>query len=114
MEGIIESFIALFVVMDPVGNLPIIIHLTKGMPIKEIKRNIDRSVFVAAVLLYVFLFLGLQIFDFFGININSFQIAGGLILFVIGILYVFGLSFKLVKSHTIDLSVPIGTLKSVV
>ena len=109
MEGLIESFIALFVIMDPVGNLPIIINLTKGMPTKEIKNNIDRSVFVAAVLLYVFLFLGLRIFYFFGININSFQIAGGIILFVIGMLYVFGSSLKYVKSHTTDLSVPIGT-----
>lgn len=109
MEGILESFIALFVIMDPVGNLPIIINLTKGMPIKEVKRNIDRSVFVAGVLLFVFLFLGLRIFDFFGININSFQIAGGIILLIIGILYVFGSSLKYVKSHASDLSVPIGT-----
>ena len=109
MEGVIEAFIALFVVMDPVGNLPLIINLTKGMPIKAIKRNIDRSVFVAAVILFVFLFLGLQIFDFFGVNLNSFQIAGGIILLIIGILYVFGASLKYVKSHSADLTVPIGT-----
>ena len=109
MEGIIESFIALFVIMDPVGNLPLIISLTKGMPAGEVKRNVDRSVFVAAVLLFVFLFFGLRIFEFFGININSFQIAGGIILLVIGMLYVFGASLKYVKHHGSDLSVPIGT-----
>lgn len=109
MEGVLEAFITLFVVMDPVGNLPLIINLTKGMPIKAIKRNIDRSVFVAAVILFVFLFLGLQIFDFFGVNLNSFQIAGGIILLIIGILYVFGASLKYVKSHSADLTVPIGT-----
>ncbi|MBI3036002.1 MarC family protein, partial [Candidatus Woesearchaeota archaeon] len=81
----------------------------KGMPLKETKRNIDRSVFVAGVLLFVFLLFGLRIFDFFGIDINSFQIAGGIILLIIGILYVFGASLKYVKSHTSDLSVPIGT-----
>ena len=109
MEGVLEAFITLFVVMDPVGNLPLIINLTKGMPIKAIKRNIDRSVFVAAVILFVFLFLGLQIFDLFGVNLNSFQIAGGIILLIIGILYVFGASLKYVKSHSADLTVPIGT-----
>ncbi|MBI2657775.1 MarC family protein [Candidatus Woesearchaeota archaeon] len=109
MEGILEAFIALFVVMDPFGNLPIIMNLTKGMPLKEVKSNIDRSVFVAGILLFMFLFLGLEIFDLFGINIESFQIAGGLILLVMGILYVFGVSLKYVKSHGADLTVPIGT-----
>lgn len=109
MEGLLEAFIALFVIMDPIGNLPLIINLTKGMPLKETKRNIERSVFVAGVLLFVFLFFGLRIFYFFGININSLQIAGGIILLIIGILYVFGASLKYVKSHTADLSIPIGT-----
>lgn len=109
MEGVLESFIALFVIMDPVGSLPLIISLTKGMPIKEVKKNIDRSVFVAGFLLFVFLFLGLRIFDFFSIDLNSFQIAGGIILLIIGILYVFGASLKYVKPHGSDFSVPIGT-----
>lgn len=109
MEGVLEAFITLFVIMDPIGNLPLFISLTKGMPINEIKKNVDRAIFVAGVLLFVFLFLGLQIFDFFGINIESFQIAGGIILLIIGILYVFGASLKYVKHHGADLSVPVGT-----
>lgn len=109
MSGLIESFVALFVIMDPIGNLPLFISLTKGMPIKEVKKNVDRAVLVAGVLLFTFLFFGFQIFDFFGINLNSFQIAGGIILLIIGIMYVFGTSLKYVKSHGSDLSVPIGT-----
>ena len=109
MQEVLEAFITLFVIMDPVGNLPIFISLTKGMPIKEIKRNANNSVFVAGVLLFVFLFLGIKIFDFFGINLNSFQIGGGIILLMMGIMYVFGTSLKFVKSHGSDLSVPIGT-----
>ena len=109
MEGLLESFIALFVIMDPIGNLPIFISLTKGMPLKEVRRNVDRAVFVAGVLLFVFLFLGLKIFEFFGINLDSLQIAGGIILLIIGILYVFGTSLKYVKHHGTDLSIPIGT-----
>jgi len=109
MEGILEAFVTLFVIMDPVGNLPIFISLTKGMPISEVRRNVERAVFVAGVLLFVFLFLGLKIFEFFGINLDSFQIAGGIILLIIGILYVFGTSLKYVKHHGTDLSIPIGT-----
>ena len=109
MNCVVEAFITLFVIMDPIGNLPLFISLTKGMPISEVKRNIDRSIFVAGVLLFAFLFLGLQIFDFFNINIDSFQIAGGIILFIIGLLYVFGATFKVIKHSTTDLSVPLGT-----
>lgn len=109
MTGIIETFVALFVILDPIGNLPLFIGLTKGMPTKEIRKNVHRAVVVAGVLLFVFLFFGLKIFGFFGINVNSFQIAGGIILLIIGILYVFGTSLKYVKSHGNDLSVPVGT-----
>lgn len=109
MEQVIEAFVALFVIMDPIGNLPIIISLTKGMPVREVRKNIDRAIFVAGVLLFLFLFLGLRIFGFFRINLDSFQIAGGIVLLIIGILYVFGSSLKYVKHHSSDLSVPIGT-----
>lgn len=108
MEKLLEAFITLFVIMDPAGNLPIFISLTKGMPISEIKRNARQSVLVAGALLFAFLFLGLELFEFFNININSFQIAGGIILLILGIIYALGMSNKLVKGEGNDLSIPIG------
>src|SRR3989344_9510831 len=109
MERLLQAFVALFVIMDPIGNVPLFISLTKGMPSKIIRKNVDNAVFVAGLLLFVFLFFGIKIFDFFNINLNSFQIAGGIILFIIGILYVLGISQKVVKSHGNDLSIPVGT-----
>ncbi|MBI3027664.1 MarC family protein [Candidatus Woesearchaeota archaeon] len=109
MERIIQAFITLFVIMDPIGNLPLFISLAKGMPAKEVKKNVDKSIFVAGVLLFIFLFMGIKIFDFFGINLDSFQIAGGIILLIMGTLYVFGISLKYVKSNNADLTVPVGT-----
>lgn len=109
MEGLLEAFITLFVIMDPVGNLPIFMSMTKGMPINEIKKNVDKSILVAAILLFLFLFLGIRIFDFFNINLNSFQIAGGIILLILGITYVLGITHKFMKTHGNDLSIPIGT-----
>ncbi len=109
MEGLVEAIITLFVIMDPVGNIPTFISLTKGMPLKEIRKSLNDAFFVAAVLLFAFLFLGIKIFDFFAIDLNSFQIAGGIILFIIGLLYVFGISSKIARPHGNDLSIPIGT-----
>ena len=109
MSGVLEAFVALFVIMDPIGILPFVVTITKGMPANEAKRNIKKSIFVAGTLLFIFLFLGLRIFEFFNINLNSFQIAGGIIFLIIGISYVFGLPHKFVKAHGADLSVPVGT-----
>ena len=109
MDGISGAFITLFVIMDPIGGLPLFIAMAKGMPLKEIRKNVDKSVFLAGILLFVFLFLGLQVFDFFGINLNSFQIAGGIIVLIIGIMQVFGMSNRFMKAHGNDLSIPIGT-----
>lgn len=108
MEGLIGAFVTLFVIMDPVGNIPVFMSLTKGMPKSEVKRNADKSVLVAGVLLFVFLFFGLRIFDFFSIDLDSFQIAGGIILLILAVSYVLGLTHKFIK-HRADLSIPIGT-----
>jgi len=109
MENLLEAFITLFVIMDPIGNLPLFTSMTKGMPLLEIKKNVNHSVVVAGVLLFVFLFLGLRIFDFFSIDLNSFQIAGGIVLLILGVIYVLGISQQISKRKGNDLSVPLGT-----
>ncbi|MBI2655154.1 MarC family protein [Candidatus Woesearchaeota archaeon] len=109
MEKLLEAFITLFVIMDPVGILPIFIGLAKGMPSIEIRKNINKSVLVAGVLLFIFLFFGVGIFSLFGIDLTSFQIAGGIILLVMGVMSVLGVMGRFIKTHGNDLSVPVGT-----
>ena len=109
MEGLIQAFVTLFIIMDPVASVPMFLSLSKGLPLKEIKKNVNDSVFVAAIILFVFLFFGIAIFTFFGVNLDSFQIAGGIILLIIGIFYVFGIALKFSKAQSVNLSVPIGT-----
>lgn len=110
IEEIIKSFVILFVILDPVGNLPIFISLTKGMKEKEISKNIHKAIVVASAILLIFLFLGIKIFEFFRITTESFLIAGGIILLIFSIFYVLGI--QIVKGHhTGDdvASVPLGT-----
>src|SRR3989344_3891714 len=109
MQQLLESFITLFVIMDPIGNLPLFTGLTKGMPRSEIKKNANKSIIVAGAIIFLFMFFSIHIFRFFSININSFQIAGGIILLVIAVMYVLGTPNKFGKFHGNDLSVPIGT-----
>ena len=103
-------FLTLFVIMDPIGGLPIFITLTKGASAQQMKKNANKALFVASILLFAFLFLGNQILDFFNISINSFQIAGGIVLAILGIQYVIGIHIKKSKFEKYDVaSVPIGT-----
>jgi len=108
LDELLKSFITLFVIMDPFGNLPIFISLMRGMKESERIKNIYRAVLVASILLFVFLFFGVYIFKFFNISINSFIIAGGIVLLIVGIQYVLGLRFLKEKSMDIA-SVPLGT-----
>jgi multiple antibiotic resistance protein len=109
-DEILKAFITLFVIMDPFASMPIFLNLTKGLPRKEVAENATNAITVAAVLLFIFLFFGVGILNVFKININSFIIAGGLILLIIGIQYVLGLKFRKEKVKEYDVaSVPIGT-----
>jgi len=111
LSSFLKSFITLFVIMDPFGGLPAFISVTKGMSNKERIKNADRAIIVASLLLFAFLFFGVNIFSLFNISISSFMIAGGIILMVIGVLYTLGISLhdKDVKREGDVASVPIGT-----
>ena len=76
----LKAFIILFVVMDPPGNIPVFIALTKGMSEEARKKELNYAVVVATILLLLFAFLGTIILYLLGITTDSFMIAGGILL----------------------------------
>jgi multiple antibiotic resistance protein len=82
---IITSVIALFVVIDPIGNIPLFIVFTKKLEKAEHKTVSKTAILTAAALLLLFGMAGTQILQLFGITIFSFMIAGGTLLFIIAI-----------------------------
>ncbi|WP_456486553.1 MarC family protein [Candidatus Alkanophaga liquidiphilum] len=80
VEILVKSFIMLFVIMDPPGNVPVFLAITKDMGESERKKEFNEAILVAAVLLLVFAFLGRLILEALGISIESFMIAGGILL----------------------------------
>jgi multiple antibiotic resistance protein len=82
---IITSVIALFVVIDPIGNIPLFIAFTKNLKKAEHKTLSKTAILTAAGLLLLFGVAGTQILQLFGITIFSFMIAGGALLFIIAI-----------------------------
>lgn len=82
---LVRSVIALFVVIDPIGTIPLFIATTNKKSKKERNDTANTAVITAGILLVVFAIAGTQILYIFGITISSFMIAGGILLFIISI-----------------------------
>ncbi|MCX6938084.1 MAG: MarC family protein [Verrucomicrobia bacterium] len=79
----LQAFIPLFVALDPIGLAAIFIALGAGMPEARKRRIARQGVVTGGLVSLVFLFLGQGIFAAVGITVGDFQIAGGLILFIL-------------------------------
>lgn len=109
LQSFVFTFIPLFIVMDPLGNLPFIISLSEGMSGRERRNMIHIAIVTATVVGLVFLFFGRFILKILDISVGSFAIAGGLILLVLSIKYMTsGQMVELIKEEMAAV-VPIGT-----
>lgn len=79
-----EAFVLLFAVVDAVGTVPIFIGLTEGYS-GDRRRIVKQAVVISSVILVLFALFGWLIFDAFGITINDFRVAGGIILFIVAV-----------------------------
>ena len=80
---IITVIVAIFAIVNPVGNISFFVALTDGYTRKEINAVIRKTTLVAGGVLAVFAILGRYIFDMFSITIPAFRIAGGILLLTI-------------------------------
>ncbi|WP_258098916.1 MarC family protein [Marinoscillum pacificum] len=97
-KEILSVSLILFSVIDILGSVPIIIDLRK----KAGHVQSEKATLASGLLMVLFLFLGESILKLFGIDIGSFAIAGGLIMFFIGLEMVLGIHFF--KADESDLS----------
>ena len=84
-DDVLKSVVSLFVVVNPIGKVPIFITLTEKMEKQNKKLVSTNAIITTAVLLTVFAVAGIQLLSIFGISIFSFMIAGGVLLFIISI-----------------------------
>ncbi len=78
----------LFSVIDVIGNVPVIVDLRK----KAGKIHSGKATIVAGVLMVSFLFLGESILGLFGIDVQSFAVAGAIIMFIISLEMILGIT----------------------
>lgn len=79
----LECFIPLFVTIDPIGLAAIFLALGQNVPIDRRRTIANQATLTGGIVALLFLFLGRVIFAAIGIGEGDFQIAGGVILFVI-------------------------------
>ena len=80
----ITVFIGFFAMLNPIGNVPVFLGMVQDFDDATQKRVARRAVLVAFSIIFVFCIFGHIIFRAFGITLPAFQIAGGIIVFVIG------------------------------
>ena len=94
---VLSMIISLFLILDPFASLPMFLSITKDLDEKTVRSYANKAVLVATVLLIVFIFFGQDIMGLFGVTMDSFRVAGGIIFLMMAIELVFG--FKLSHSE---------------
>jgi multiple antibiotic resistance protein len=80
-----EVFVTLFVIMDPVGTVPIFLSLTAGRSPAAMKRAAWQAVGVSFLVICAFAFFGQQILTYLNISLPALQGAGGLLLLLVAL-----------------------------
>ncbi|HEX5079938.1 MAG TPA: MarC family protein [Geminicoccaceae bacterium] len=89
IDVVVHAFTTLFVVIDPLGLVPLLLALTVGMPAVARRRMALRGVLIAAIILLGFALLGDPLLGLLGIGLPAFRTAGGVMLLLIALEMVF-------------------------
>jgi len=91
---LLRATIALLIVVDPAGLIPVVIGLTKAMDQVKRRATLRVALLASFILLLVFALVGGELLSLFGITIYSFMIAGGVLLMILAMQMIFTGGFK--------------------
>jgi multiple antibiotic resistance protein len=80
-----SALVTLFVIMDPVGTVPIFLSLTGGYKPPQVRRAARQSVLVSFLVISTFAFFGQSILDYLHVSLPALQCAGGLLLLLVAL-----------------------------
>lgn len=112
VDGVLltEVFVTLFVIMDPVGTIPLFLSLTRGRSAASRKRAAWQAVAVSFAVIVVFAFFGQRILEYLGISLPALQCAGGLLLLLVALELLTGKEEAPTASADVNVAlVPLGT-----
>jgi multiple antibiotic resistance protein len=89
MNDLLSAVVTLFLIMDPLGNVPIFLSVLKNVPSERRRKIVVREVLIAYVVLLIFLLLGDHALSLLHIDQETISIAGGIVLFLIALRMIF-------------------------
>ena len=107
-----EVFVTLFVIMDPIGTIPVFLALTGGRSPASMRRAAWQAVTVSFGVIVAFAFFGQQILDYLNISLPALQLAGGLLLLLIALELLTGKESSIGDGPGVNVNValvPLGT-----
>ncbi|XAG69774.1 YhgN family NAAT transporter [bacterium 19CA06SA08-2] len=84
-----SAAVMLFLIMDPLGNLPVFLSILRHIEPKRRRKVMMRELLFSLAIMMAFLFAGQQILNFLNLRQEAVSIAGGIILFLIAIKMIF-------------------------
>ena len=112
LDGVLlaEVFVTLFVIMDPVGTVPIFLSLTSGRSPASARRAAWQAVIVSFGVISAFGFFGQQILAYLNISLPALQGAGGLLLLLVALQLLTGQEEEMTANADTNVAmVPLGT-----
>lgn len=85
IKHMIEAAVTFFVVVDPLGCVPLFLIATRGRSTAEMRTIATKAILASAAILITFILLGQIVFSYLGVGMDAFRIAGGLVLFVVSL-----------------------------
>jgi multiple antibiotic resistance protein len=105
-----EAFVTLFVIMDPLGTIPVFLGLTGGFTMRARAKAAGQAVLVSLGVIVSFALFGQQILDYLGIGIPALQGAGGLLLLLVALDLLTGRAEDPQQVEDVNVAlVPLGT-----
>jgi multiple antibiotic resistance protein len=105
-----EVFVTLFVIMDPLGTIPLFLSLTGGRTQRTRRRMAWQAAAVALGVITTFALFGRQILDYLGIGVPALQVSGGLLLLLVALELLTGRADEPAPTKDVNVAlVPLGT-----
>jgi multiple antibiotic resistance protein len=101
-QELYREFITLFVVIDPIGTIPVYLYAAQKIAPELRVKFAFRAVLIAGCVLLAFLVLGQILLETLGLRLGSFQMAGGIILFLFALDMIFGQSKPATEIAMVD------------
>ncbi|MGL6076548.1 MAG: MarC family protein [Fimbriiglobus sp.] len=85
LDFTITAFVSILFLVDPPGTIPLFLALTSSYPPRKRRRTALVACIAATIVMCIFAVLGTYLFHYLGLSLPAFQIAGGLILFLVAL-----------------------------